>query len=215
MAQRLHSETLRSTAAPSSVTGASDRHARLFNALADKWRDLQTERDWRWMRGLLDSALTVGQQTYTASDLGAERFRRWRPEDSSYWPFCYIDGSPNTLWSLDYWGLDQFRHHFIFRNLGRTTPIAWTWDEANTLMVGPAPALAYKIRIAYWKEPTELVADEDEPDMPSEFHLLLVWEALIDIAMVDAAPEILARAQRNRDALKSRLVLDQARLPHL
>lgn len=215
MAQRLHSESLRSTAAPTSVTGASDRNARLFNWLADNWRDLQTERDWRWMRGQLDVAVTAGQQTYTGTGLGASRFRRWRKEDSQYTPVMYRSGNPNAYWVLEHWDLDSFRRHFIYRNLGQTTPIAWTFDEQNQLLVGPAPLDAYQLRIDYWKSPTELTADADEPDMPSEFHMLLVWDALIELATSDAAPEILAKAQRNHATLRDRLMLDQARLPHL
>ncbi len=215
MAQRLHRETLRSTAAPTSAASTNERHARLFDTLADKWRDLQTECDWRWMRATLDATLTIGQQTYLAADLGAADFRRWRPEDSTYSPGAYIDGAPNTLWDLNYWNLDAFRHQFIYRQLGQTTPMAWTWDEENRLLIGPAPAQAYKLRIAYWKKYTELAADDDTPDMPQEFHMLLVWEALMDIATSDAAPEILAKAQKNRNALRDRLVLDQKRLPYL
>ena len=44
LVQRLHSESLRSTAAPTSVSGATDRNARLFNRIADAWRNLQNER---------------------------------------------------------------------------------------------------------------------------------------------------------------------------
>lgn len=167
------------------------------------------------MRATLDATLTPGQQTYLAADLGAADFRRWRPEDSTYSPGAYIDGAPNTLWDLSYWNLDAFRHQFIYKQLGRTTPMAWTWDEANRLLIGPAPALAYRLRIAYWTKYTELAADGDTPNMPEEFHMLLVWAALIDVATEDAAPEILAKAQNNHAALRSRLVMDQARLPHL
>ena len=213
--QRVHSESGRSTAAPTSVVGANDRHVRLFNWVADAWRDLQGERDWRWMRNTLDAALTANQQTYSGADLGATRFGRWRKEDHDYSPYVYVDGAPNAMWPLAFWQLDQMRARFIYRTWGASTPIAWSYNEANELLIGPQPALAYKLRIEYWKEPSELAADDDTPDMPDRFHMLLVWRALQDVANFDAAPEVLARAEKNYGALKFALTMDQSRLPTL
>lgn len=214
LVQRLHRESGRSTAAPTTVVNANERHARLFDWVADAWRELQIEREWRWMRATLDVALTVGQQTYTGTALGATRFRRWRLDDDTYSPWLYIDGSPNSLWPLEYMQLDEFRSLYVYRTWGNSTPVAWTFDESNQLLVGPQPALAYKLRMEFWKSPTELEADADEPDMPSEYHLLLMWTALEQVAMADAAPELLARAQRHKADLRARLFFDQARLPH-
>jgi len=213
--QRVHSESGRSTAAPTSVVGANDRHVRLFNWVADAWRDLQGERDWRWMRNTLDAALTANQQTYSGADLGATRFGRWRKEDHDYSPYVYVDGAPNAMWPLAFWQLDQMRARFIYRTWGASTPIAWSYNEANELLIGPQPALPYKLRIEYWKEPSELAADADTPDMPDRFHMLLVWAALQEVAKFDAAPEVLARAEKNHGALKFALTMDQSRLPTL
>ena len=216
LVQRLHRESMRSTAAPTTVVGANERQARLFDWVADAWRDLQIEREWRWMRTTLDAPLIVDQQTYNAeTDLSATRFRRWRVDDDTYNPWLYIDGSPNSLWPLTYTQLDEFRSLYVYRTWGATTPVAWTFDESNNLLVGPKPALAYKLRMEFWKSPTELTADADTPDMPEEYHLLLMWTALEQVALADAAPELLTRAQGHKAELKTRLLVDQARLPHV
>lgn len=215
LVQRLHRESLRSTAAPTSVTGGTDRNARLADRIAYAWTELQNETDWKWMRTTTDVALTVGQQTYTATDLGLTRFRAWRPEDSTYYPALYIDGSPNTLWPLCWEHLDSFRQNWVYLNNGQSTPIAWTSDEQHRLLLGPPPAIAYKLRAEYWLEPSELTADDDEPDMPERFHLVLVWRALIDLSKVDAKPELLAMAEQNYATLHGQLLRDQARMPYL
>lgn len=216
LAQRLHRETMRSTAAPTAVVGASDRALRLFNALADAWLEVQSERDWKWMRGTTDEALVIDQQTYTGVQLGvAARFGRWREEDDTYWPIVYVDGTPNAQWPLHQWGLDDFRQNWIYRTQGSSTPIAFAIDESDQLLLGPAPSVAYKIRADYWKEPSTLAADADEPDMPERFHILLVWRALMDVARADAAPELLSKAEINYGNLHDKLLFDQGRLPHL
>jgi hypothetical protein len=215
LVQRLHSESLRSTAAPTSVTGATDRNARLFNRVADAWRELQLERDWRWMRTTTDAALTVGLQTYSAADLSLSRFKCWRAEDSDYYPGLYISGSPNTFWPLQFEQLDRFRQEWIYITTANSTPVAWSTDESHRLLVGPAPAVAYKLRAEYWMEPSTLAADGDTPDMPARFHMLLVWRALQDVAIADAKPELLTLAQQNYATMHGQLMLDQARMPYL
>jgi hypothetical protein len=220
MLQRLHRETLRSTAAPITVATTDVRHLRMVDALKDAWRDLQAERDWKWMRGTYAGALTVGQQTYDGSaDFSITRFARWRPEDPNYAAQVYF-GTTNSAIDITQWNLDQFRHEFIYRQMGATMPIAWSIDEEQRLLIGPAPSAAYTIRLDYWREPFELGSlttdpNEDEPDMPERHHMLLVWSALRQVAKSDASPEILARADEGYSDMHHRLVMDQARLPTL
>lgn len=215
LVQRLHSESVRSTALPTTVATTDVRHLRLVNKIKDAWRNLQSERDWKWMRATLDATLTADQQTYSGLELGASNFGRWRKEDDTYNVYSYIDGAPNAIWTLNYWNLDDFRFQFVYRVLGATTPIAWTFDESNNLIVGPKPALAYKLRIEYWKEPVELEEDADSPDMPERFHMALVWRALKDSGLDDAAPEQITKAENNYTEVYDKLLRDQARLPHL
>lgn len=213
--QRLHRESGWSTAAPTGVALADVRNKRLFDWYADAWRDLQAERDWRWMRTVLDVTLTAGQQTYTAEGLGALRFGRWRREDMEYRPGAYVDGSVNTIWPLAFRQLDNFRQLWIYRQMGNSRPIDWTIDESEQLLIGPAPAEAYKLRIDFWKEPSELAADTDTPDLPARFQYIVMWRALMAVARQSAAPELLDRAQTEYDRLHDSLMLDQARMPHL
>lgn len=211
LVQRLHSESLRSTAAPTSVSGATDRNARLFNRIADAWRNLQNERLWRWMRVTTDVALVAGQQTYSDSDLSLTRFGSWRTEDDTYCPVIYRSGQVNSMWPLLYDHLDEFRRHWIYLTMGQSQPIVWTIDEQDRFLVGPAPDQAYMLRAEYWMEPTELTADTDEPDMPAKFHMVLVWRALIDEAKADAKPELLALAEENYALVHGQLLRDQGR----
>lgn len=213
--QRLHRESGRSTTAPTGLVGATDRNQRLFDWYADAWRDIQTERDWRFMRATLNVALTVNQQTYTGSGLGATRFGRWRAEDGDYQVNTYSSGSPNGLLPLKFWQLDRFKEFWVYRDMGASQPTAWTVDENDQLLIGPKPSEAFMLRIDYWKSPQELTADEDEPDLPDRFKLLPMWRALKAVALNDAAPETLTRAEREYDILHNRMLSDQARRPTL
>jgi hypothetical protein len=210
LARRLHRESLRSTAAPTSVTGASIEHSRLFDWVQDAWHELQIERNWRWMRATIDAALTSGQQSYDSSELGATNFDSWRQNDEAYWPVVYTTGQPNSLWHLDFWQLNQFRQEWVWRDWGSTVPTCWTFDETDQLLLGPKPGADLSIRAEYLKAATALTADTDIPNMPERFHMLLVWRALKEVSIADAAPELLARADANWRAMKNALMVDQA-----
>lgn len=61
------------------------------------------------------------------------------------------------------------------------TPSFWYLYE-DTINVHPAPDQAYSVTLRFYKEPTELTADSDVPQIPSEFEELLVegatWRVL-------------------------------------
>jgi hypothetical protein len=218
-AQRLHRESGRSTAAPTAVSGATAQQQRYFDRIADAWRELQTEREWRWMRGKVDSLLVASQQGYTGTAILAAstgtptRFRRWRMQGNGYMVRIYVDGSKNTLADVPYWDVDDFRPYWIDRTFGPAWPVAWTFDEANDIYFGPAPIAGMRVRAEYWKSPTELAADADVTDMPSEFELVVLWKALQQVAIDDGAQEVLARANANYSAIHFKLLMDQAWLP--
>lgn len=218
LAQRLHRETGRSTAAPTGAASATVAQQRLFDWIADAWRELQLEgrwRDWKWMRDPLVTTLTANQQRYSGAELGSANFSRWRPEGGDYYVRC----SPAVADSIAWWpvhfhSLDEFKalRWDVIQNF--STPVGWTVDNDQTLLIWPIPAQNYGIRIDAIKAPTVLAADDDVPGMPEEYHLLLVWKALIDGAIQDAAPEVVQRAQMHHDVLKRQLLLDQGRMVH-
>ena len=140
LVQRLHSETLRSTAAPTTVVGANDRNARLFNRVADAWREVQSERDWKWMRATTDATLEANKQTYTGTELGATRFARWRPGRKSK---TTLSKTTRRNGSLVSW------HHQ--RELTAGGPLA-PWSSVSWRRI--APWVSHSERMAcFWPEP--------------------------------------------------------------
>lgn len=215
--QRLHRESGRSTAPPTSITAATVSQLRLFDAVNDFWKDLQLERskDWKWMRQPLTATLTPGVARYTGAALGAVNFSRWRPEADDYYVRCSPPGSAVAWWQVEQMTLDAFKQARYDVLVNSSTPVAFTIDNDQTLWLWPQPAAAYGIKIDAISKPIDLVADTDVPGMPDEFHMLLVWGALLTIAITDAAPEVMQKAQMHHDMLRQRLVLDQGRVPCL
>jgi hypothetical protein len=53
------------------------------------------------------------------------------------------------------------------------------------------------IRADYIRDVQDLTADTDIPQMPTRFHSLIVWRALIEYGGYDSASEVFQRADRN------------------
>jgi hypothetical protein len=76
-------------------------------------------------------------------------------------------------------------------------------------LLGPKPDGVFTVSGQYWKKPQALAADADEPEMPDEFHMLIVWKALEHYALYESAAESLVRAQKEQKWYMNRLEIDQ------
>lgn len=62
-------------------------------------------------------------------------------------------------------------------------PQYW-YKYGNTIRVFPVPSTAYTVTLRYYKTPTELTADADIPEIPSEFEEILVVGAAYRVMQV-------------------------------
>lgn len=211
LAQRVHRESGRSGAGPTAYASATKDHARLFDWVSDAWLNLQSlPREWRWMLRSHDGLILAGVSEYTGTDLGIADFGRWRVPSETYTVRAYSAAAPENVWRLKYADMDRFTSMFLDSSLAPGVPQLWAIGADNHLWLGPDPDADYRVKADYITEPQVLADDGDEPGMPSRFHMVLVWRALMELARFDAAPELLARAADNHDALMGALIHDQA-----
>lgn len=215
IARRVKSESGRSGNGPAAVATATDNDLRIVNAVRDAWLEVQAEpRHWRWMRKRISAGvLTAGATAYTGATLGldADNVAAWWPEIDHYSPTAYDAAAPDRPWRLQFVEYERFRQAFLVGAHQAAAPQFWSHNGAQ-LLIGPAPdgLVSYRIGIDYQQEPTELVADGDEPDMPKRFHRLLIWKALSAIATADGSQEHYVRANDNADDVFNALVTSEA-----
>lgn len=211
LAQRLHRESLRSGAGPVSVVTATGEQQRLFDAINDAWQETQNlPRRWRWMRRSMDAALDTVNTEYDATLLLLTDFGQWRPRAKDYTVRAYDPLNAPAVWGLKWADYDDYVRLFLDSPPAAAAPQVWSISPTEGMCVGPLPDIVYNLKADYQAAPVELALDADVPTMPARHHRVLVWRALMDVAKIDAAPELLARAAANYEIAFDALVADQA-----
>ena len=191
-----------------------------MNWIADSWRDIQLrEPNWRWMRTGFTFNTTSGDDTYAYTDVTdvktsavIARFRSWWAHDPLD-PFkCYLtSGGVSGQYRLIYMPWEGFKSIYKFgvqqSNTGQ--PIHVSVDDDRQIVLGPSPDGTYTVTGTFQRGAQILAADGDTPDMPSDFHDLIVYYAMQRYATSAVAPEVLARAALEGGRLMRALEQDQ------
>lgn len=199
LVQRLKRESARSGAAITTLTDLPVNDQRLADWVNDAWLELQRyDGGWSWMRKSVAGPTIIGQRGYTAAELdaGASDFSRWLPAATEHYEVTAesVAGSP---WPIRYLDWNTFRSRFEVREHVAGAPQFWSIAPDRKVYVGPTPDAVYTLRLEYFKGATSLADATASPEIDTEFHLILVWRALMELASFDAAPEVYSRANTN------------------
>lgn len=212
LAQRVKLESGRSGAAITTLTGLPNADLRIVNWVADAWLEIQRmPRNWRFMQRELDGPTVAGVRGYTGAELdGDAQVGKWYPLSKEGY-FVTAEKEAGKAWRLrpvEKW--DRFRDAFEVTESQPGPPQFVAISPENKLFVGPTPDGIYTIRAKFFRALTQLTAEDAEPDMPDDFHMVIVWRALMEVAAYDAANEVYQRASVNFDNLLDDLITDQA-----
>ena len=144
-----------------------------------------------------------------ASDAIA-RFKRWRIMDRNDPPKIYLTsaGVGTQTW-LTYLDWDDFKAIYRIGTQNSGYPAHIAIDPQKNLILGPAPNDIYTVTGDFVRGAQVLSANDDEPDMPSDYHDLIVYEAMQDYGYFESAPEVLARGKELAMTLTRQLEADQ------
>lgn len=196
----------------STVVGASGRVAKLVAAVSDAWIDIQNERtDWIWMRRRFLGTLTIGQLEYLATDLSLTRVGRWEKDTIGRKTVSVYDNAigASDEGKITHIPYEQWVDMYDFGTHDAGRPIYWSITPESKIAFGPSPDKAYKVRGEYRLKPQVLAADADTPEMPDEFHRVIVWEAIRLLARNDEAFDAIAASGLEYDRLRNALVNQQ------
>ena len=183
LAQRLRSEAGALSASPLTTTlNLTGDSARLVDWVDAAWIEIQQMRKWNWLWEQATVTITAGTNL-TAGSVPAHRYDR----DSAF-----VGQTP-----LTYADWDVFRTEWTTTEIVDGTPQWWTIRPDNAFVVNAKPTADFAITVERWKNPIAMAADADEPAMPSEFHMLIVWKAVMFYAGWDEAGAMYQNAAAN------------------
>lgn len=202
--------------APTTVVGQTGNSLRLVNWINAAWMDIQmAHQDWNWMRTSLTPFATVnGQATYspTAAPLSLTDFGSWVRD--SFRVYDTVAGVSNETF-LDYIPYEDWRNTYL-KGAMRSTysrPRVVTVTPDNSLAFGHIAASGYSIVGDYYKLPTQMAADADVPILPVQYHMAIVYRAMMFYGMFYAAGEVYQRGETEFTKMMMRLRSD--RLPDI
>ncbi len=195
---------------PTSVENQTGELLNLVEWIDQAWIDIQLRRNgnWRWMRRPYtintvanDDEYAFGDFTDVLTTTAIDRFHRWRLVDSEDPPKIFLTsaGVGTERWTIwTQW--DWFKHLYRIGTQNAGAPVFISSDPQDNIVIGPKPNAIYTMTGDYWRSPqvlsTASTPDTALPEMPVQFHKLIVWEAMLHYGYQQAAPEVLARAER-------------------
>ena len=209
----LRQETTDSGTGPLAVTSQTGELARIVNWIDRAYTELQQEKDWRWLRKSFtvsatsgDGAYAYGDCTDTATSAVISRFSSWYPRTFK----CYLTSAGvGAEYGLHWLPWDDFRRIYRYGTQTNGPPCHVSEDPTQAFVLGPIPDATYTVSGDYQKGPQLLTADGDIPEMPTRFHQLIVYEAMLKYGGHRAAPEAMVRAATEGARLRSALGRDQ------
>lgn len=208
LAQKLRQECRIGTdGQPTTVTSQTGQLKRVCDWTIESWNDIQRRhQNWRWMRAPCTVNTVAEDDTYVYTDFtdsrsasAISRFSRWNPYDDqgcTAWKIYLQSAGVATEGWMYYMPLGDFRRLYKLGSPASGAPLHFTFDEDNYVLLGPKPSAVYVVTGSYQRGVQTLSADGTTPEMPSDYHDLIVYNALEKYGFSAAASESLARARR-------------------
>ena len=204
---------------PTAVTGQIGELNRIVNWVADAYIEIQGTRNWRWLRRSFTVDTVSGTGIYSPSDCTdvddaavISRFKTWRLDDRRNPPKIFLTSSGvGSQVFLTWTEWDNFEYLYKTGALQNQTsqPVHITVNPKDQIELGIVPNDIYTLRGDYHRSAQILAANGDIPEMPTDYHSLIKYQAMEYYGLFESAPEIVSRAERGIRRVKNQLNRNQ------
>lgn len=212
------------TSTPAAVTNQTGQLRKVVDWAAEAWDDIQLKHpNWKWLRSRFTVNTVAGDDTYAGTDCTDSRLSATVTRFSKFWVFDEEGDYGITIYKqsdgvgtereLPFKSWAEFRRQYKRGTQSNGTPACCTLDPQGNLVLGPAPDAVYVVQGEYQMGKQTLAADADTPEMPSDYHLLVVYKTMEKYGQFEVAPEIFNRGVR--DGGKMMTNLEEHQLPEI
>jgi len=193
---------------PVSVTSQTGELKRVVDWAKKAWVDVEIRHPrWDFLRKDLQFNTVAGQQGYTLTQQAATDLRHVDKDSLR----CYKTAvGVSDEQYLVFWDYNTFRDVYMFASQSQQRPMVFTQDPANrSMLFGSIPEDIYTVRGKYWRRAVEPTTDAESPAFPAEYHMVIVYRALLKYAGYEAAGDAKQTALEEYGPLMRALERDQ------
>jgi len=161
---------------PTSVENQTGEMLQVVNWCNYAHEDIQNLRpDWAFAQEQFDFETISGTAEYTPLAVSITDLLAWKTNDFR----VYLNAADETF--LTYLQWDEFRYTYQYGTSRTTTgrPTIITVEPDDSLFIYPIPDDEYTIDGQYFKKPSVMSVDADTPRFKSNFHMAVVWRAVM------------------------------------
>lgn len=222
LSQRLRQESSLAGVGPSTVVSQTGMLKKICDWTSWAYKDIQNRHDnWRWMRtGFTFNTVSntdlyaFGVITNVETSAFIARFGRWWAHDLNEPYLAYLtSGGIGNQYRLIYIPYDYFKDLYKIGTQNNGQPIHISVDNRNRLILGPKPNAIYTVTGEFQLGVQVLAVDADVPDMPANYHDLVVYYGMEKYGADAVAAEVYTRAVREGGRLLR--ALERSQLPEV
>lgn len=210
-------ETDATGSAPTTVVGQTGDRLQLLDWLNDAYKDIQGHQtNWLFMKTDFSFTTTASTREYSVSTIGLTDHERWKVDEFGDMRVYLTSTGSSGEQYLSYLPWEQYRRLYLFGST-RTTegfPKFMSVHPDQSLDFYPVPDDTYTVVGEYYKAPTEFdITDSDtdteSPIFPSQFHMMIIWRALMFYGAFYAADEKYQHGQNEYKKLLRKMQFTQ------
>lgn len=206
LSQRLHSEAGVAGASHTTVVSQTGMLGRLVNWILSAYEDIQNlHPEWQFLQSSFSFSTVAEQQNYTKTDAGVTDLASWKTKD------VRLYSAVTDEVELVYHPWDDFR--LAYKSGSSRTqeerPSVYSIKYDLSMDLWPIPDAVYTVNGEYFKQAQTMTLDADEPVIPNQYHMIIVWRALMFYGAKIGADEVYAHGNNEYGRILRRLELNQ------
>ena len=216
LVQRLRQEAGLSGDGPTTTVNQTSINKQLVDWINTAYIDVLSQHtNWSFMQESFSFETVASKREYSTIDLKMDYVEKWKVDDYDSFRIYLTSSGITTEQGLQHILWPDYRQMYLYgaSRIAKGFPSYFSVQPNNGLNFYPVPDAEYTITGEHFKAPDELFGDTDVPLIPSQFHMIIVWRALMFYAGFDAANEKYTMGKNEYTKLLMRLEID--RLPQM